>query len=148
MAYKQDELHQFIKNFTGVDIFEETRKRDNVEMRSTYNYILHTVLNKGCSYIARLYQSKGKNYDHSTVIHSLKMFEVYKAYNKKIPLILAEVCRSYIPVSGKIQFIERSLRDLNEEQVDEVLDIIQNKIKQYDDENKQIFKVQAEPVEA
>jgi hypothetical protein len=56
-----DNVQGLIKQITGVDIFQETRKQEVVEYRAVANLFLNKIL--GCSLmdIVRWYQSNGKN---------------------------------------------------------------------------------------
>lgn len=74
-------LAKTLKDLTGCDVFKNTRKREYIEVRALYNFILYDVKGYTLHEIKRLYLNNGKPYDHSTVLHSLKQFDVYKRYN-------------------------------------------------------------------
>jgi len=78
------EIGQKIVDVTGVDIYANTRKRDNVEHRSLLCYLLRTKLNMRWTYISLFLNSKGKNFDHASVIHAVKMYPIYKNYNNDL----------------------------------------------------------------
>ena len=71
-----------ICKITGVDIFKNTRKREYVELRALVCYTLREDLNFGFQKIADYFKSRGKKMDHSSVIHMIKMYPIYKMHNK------------------------------------------------------------------
>jgi len=78
------DIVQLLKDLSGVDIFEESRSRKHTEPRSLFNFILRNHYNFTLYDIKDFYKSMGKSYDHATALHSLKNFEVYRKYNKKL----------------------------------------------------------------
>ena len=79
-----DEVSNLLKSLSGVDVFEQTRKRHVIEHRSLLCYILRTKLDMRWESIKKFIESKGKPYDHATAIHAVKMYSVYKKDNKKL----------------------------------------------------------------
>ena len=71
-----------ICKITGVNIFQNTRKREYVELRALVCYTLREDLNFGLQKIADYFKSKCKKMDHSSVIHLIKMYPIYKKHNK------------------------------------------------------------------
>ena len=76
-------IHE-IETLSGYSIFENTRRREVVEVRS----LLYTVLKKFYRFTLREIQDlcEEHNYPitHASVIHSLKSFDVYSKYNKNL----------------------------------------------------------------
>ena len=79
-----DEVSNLLKSLSGVDVFEQTRKRHVIEHRSLLCYILRTKLEMRWESIKKFMESKGKPYDHATAIHAVKMYSIYKKDNKKL----------------------------------------------------------------
>ena len=79
-----DEVSNLLKSLSGVDVFEQTRKRHVIEHRSLLCHILRTKLEMRWESIKKFMESKGKPYDHATAIHAVKMYSVYKKNNKKL----------------------------------------------------------------
>ena len=73
-----------IIDISGIDVFDNTRKREHIEMRSLLTFMLRHHCNMKFTDIRDFYESKGKNYDHATAIHSLKSFETHRRYNPKV----------------------------------------------------------------
>ncbi len=73
-----------IIDISGIDVFDNSRKREYVEMRSLLTFMLRHHCNMKFTEIRDFYESNGKNYDHATAIYSLKAFEMHRRYNPKI----------------------------------------------------------------
>ena len=73
-----------IESLSGYKVFEKTRRREIVEIRS----LLYTVLKKFYRFTLREIQDLAQEYNyyvtHASVIHSLKSFEVYSKYSPHI----------------------------------------------------------------
>ena len=81
------EANKIAKNIidiSGIDVFNNSRKREYIEIRSLLTFMLRHHCNMTFHEIKDFYQSKGKNYDHATALHSLKSFETHRRYNTKL----------------------------------------------------------------
>ena len=121
---KELHLAAYIKEYTDLDIFDNTRKREYVEFRALYNYILHNIMKKSLTWIRNNYIANGKNYDHATVIHSLKMFDTYQKYNPKIMPLFNELCKGRDSPAEKIAFVDTALRHMRKDEVEEVSSLV------------------------
>jgi|TARA_B100000085_G_C18283951_1_gene407384 hypothetical protein len=79
-----NKIAKHIIDISGIDVFDNSRKREYIEMRSLLTFMLRHHCNMTYAEIRDFYESKGKSYDHSTAIHSLKAFETHRRYNPKI----------------------------------------------------------------
>ena len=70
-----------IIDISGINVFENCRKRKFVEMRSLLTFMLRHHCNMKFTDIRDFYKSNGKSYDHATAIHSLRAFEMNRRYN-------------------------------------------------------------------
>ncbi len=79
-----DDIAGLIKNMTNVNVFEQSRRTDIIELRSLFVYLLREV--EGMTYygIRDYFASKGKSYDHSTALHAYNNYKMYKKYNPKL----------------------------------------------------------------
>jgi chromosomal replication initiation ATPase DnaA len=77
-----DYIANMVKLVTGLDIFNNTRKRDHIEARSLFYVILREDYGATYLWIKDYMEGKGKSCDHSTVIHSVNQYEIYKLYSK------------------------------------------------------------------
>ena len=76
-----NKIAKHIIDISGIDVFDNTRKREHIEMRSLLTFMLRHHCNMKFKEIKNFYQSNGKNYDHATALHSLKSFETHRRYN-------------------------------------------------------------------
>ena len=79
-----NKIAKHIIDISGIDVFDNTRKREYIEMRSLLTFMLRHHCNMKFKEIKNFYQSNGKNYDHATALHSLKSFETHRRYNPKL----------------------------------------------------------------
>ena len=76
-----NKIARHIIDVSGIDVFKNSRKREFVEIRSLLTFMLRHHCNMKFMEIKDFYISKGKSYDHSTAIYSLKGFETHRRYN-------------------------------------------------------------------
>mgnify|MGYP003637204492 CR=1 FL=1 len=76
-----DRIATSVIELSGVNIYENTRKRKYVELRALVCFILRNKLNVRWTEISRFFESKGKNMDHATAIHLTKQYPIYKKFN-------------------------------------------------------------------
>jgi hypothetical protein len=108
-----------IQALSGHDIFQNTRRREVVEVRA----LLYTVLKKYYRFTLRemtdLCAEHGYYITHASVIHALNAFEVYCNYNKN----LSEWYHAVVidleedVAAERIDFIKPKLKYLSEEQL-------------------------------
>ena len=79
-----NKIAKHIIDISGIDVFDDTRKREHIEMRSLLTFILRHHCNMKFKEIKEFYESNGKNYDHATAIHSLRSFETNRKYTPKL----------------------------------------------------------------
>jgi len=81
------EANKIAKNLidiSGINVFDNSRKREYIEIRSLLTFILRHHCNMKFKEIRDFYEANGKSYDHATAIHSLKGFEMHRRYNEKL----------------------------------------------------------------
>ena len=76
----ENQIKELILRELKVDITETCRKREIIEGRALYFYLVRKLYKK------RSLQSIAADFDmnHATVVHSLKNFSMYEEYNTKI----------------------------------------------------------------
>lgn len=90
------ELKKVIKEITGVDINEVSRKREIIEARAVYYKILKQIdKNKTLKSIGA---SVGK--DHATVLHSLNNYDMFEQFNPTLKLFRKQILQrlNYKPI--------------------------------------------------
>ena len=118
-----------INTLKDLDLFENSRKRDVVESRAVFTYILYKFYNMGCTQIRDLYRSQGKAMDHATVLHALRNWEIYVLNNASLEdLVIAVMTNTeFEKDQDKIRWITSKLNYLNSEQVQEVYEEVEQK---------------------
>ena len=79
-----NKIAKHIIDISGINVFDNTRKREHIEMRSLLTFMLRHHCNMKFTEIRDFYESNGKNYDHATAIHSLRSFETNRKHNPKL----------------------------------------------------------------
>ena len=106
-----------LKQITKIDVFENTRKQEVIEIRMLLCYLLRQKLGMRWTNIAKFFVNNGKHMTHATAINAYKMYSVYKKHNKK----LAEIERMFSWKSDltydeidRIHFLESQIKTLEE----------------------------------
>jgi predicted AAA+ superfamily ATPase len=104
---------------SGIDITEKRRHRNVIELRSLFFNVARKVTPIS-SYSAI---GKSVGVDHATVLHSLKMFDVYSKYNKGLNELKDNVIKRFKienkfygvkTIDEEIQRLELRIAELNE----------------------------------
>lgn len=107
-----------VENITGVNIFEQTRRRDVIELRSMVNTYLSKTLNMKLMAIVNDYKKNGYNTTHPSVIHSINTYPTHSFYNRDLELIYESLLNdTKLNILNKVQ-------NLTPEQVEKVEAII------------------------
>ena len=117
MNLKPIEIADKIKELSGINIFENTRKRPVVEMRSLLCYLLREKLGMRWTNIALFFRSQGKPINHATVIHSKRLYKLYKKTNKQLEEIEKKFSfRSDLSVDeiDRVHYLENKCRNLQQ----------------------------------
>ena len=115
-----------IKQITGVDIFQETRKQEVVEYRAVANLFLNKILGYSLMDIVRWYQSNGKNSHHATIIFSINNYDIYKKYNKDLEKMFNTLLSSTTSTTSIADLI-REVKDLNKKELNDLMKYVQKK---------------------
>ncbi len=128
MTVLQKRIADKVRSVTGVDPFENTRKREYVEARSLLVFIYYKVCRLNYTQITRLFQSQGKDMHHATVIHSLRNFDMYKKFNPLFNELVTDVLAqdSWGSTTQKTEYIKQRLDNAPKEVVEDVYTIISN----------------------
>ena len=73
-----------IELFTGIEIFEDTRRKPVIELRSLLVYLLREKLGMRWLNIALFFKSRGKSLHHATLIYSNRQYKMYKKTNSHL----------------------------------------------------------------
>ena len=70
-------ISERIVEMTGIDIFQNTRKQEYVQLRALACYIFREKMNMRWTNIANFFTSMGKKMDHASIIHLVNMYPLY-----------------------------------------------------------------------
>jgi len=114
----QNEIAGKVIELSGTDIFEKTRKREVVEIRSLFFFILKDKLNMSWTQIANYFKAKGIYINHATVIHSYNNYEMYKSSNNQMQEIQEMISlKTSMDLKGinKEEYLTLKCKDLEQE---------------------------------
>ena len=115
-----------IKKITKLDVFENTRKIEIVEVRSLLAFILYKYEKMKLQQIAEFFQSQGKTSSHSSVLHAVNTFETNVQYNRKIGEWLTYLTKTSKDPNydSKREFVKFKVNHLNNENINKIVNII------------------------
>ena len=73
-----------LSEISKLNPFENTRRREIIEIRSALVKILREYQEMTLNQIASFFTNNNRKMDHSTVLFSLKNYEIYIKYNPKL----------------------------------------------------------------
>jgi hypothetical protein len=114
----QNEIAEKVIELSGINIFEKTRKREVVEIRSLFFFILKDKLNMSWTQIANYFKDSGTYINHATVIHSYNNYEMYKNSNNKMQEIEEMISlKTSMDLKGinKEEYLTLKCKDLEQE---------------------------------
>ena len=114
-----------IKELSGLDIYKNTRQREYVEARSLLIFLMYNTLNFRLSEIEKFFVSRGKHYNHATVLYALKNFNSYRQFNKKITLWLNKITNKDTSVIQKTSVILENIKALRGEDIHILYNIVE-----------------------
>lgn len=80
-SLRPKDLGSNIVKLSGVNLFDNTRKRKNVQYRALLCFLLREKLLMRWTNIANFFESQGKKMDHAGAIYLVKMYPIYKKEN-------------------------------------------------------------------
>lgn len=92
---KISQISEIINTTLNVNIFENSRKRQVVDARSLFCYILRKDLNYTLHQVKDYFNENGKIITHCTVFHSVKLFEQKKHLHELRNTIMQTVDPKY-----------------------------------------------------
>jgi len=129
-------LYKQIKEVTGLDILKHTRKVEYVEARALFNFILYNTYGWSLHKIATFYNENGKKYDHSTVLHSLRTFDVYRKYSVNLNNWLDDIEKTDLGEKTKQDLATQFVSNLDEDKVNVAYDFLKTLFYQQEESEK------------
>lgn len=100
-------ISEIINNSLKLNIFENTRKREVVDARSLFCYILRKDLKLTLYQVRDIFRANGKHYDHASVMHSVKTYDVVLINNKHYEQLRDQILSEYSPKHLLLKKIEQ-----------------------------------------
>ena len=119
-----DELGQKICNLAGIDIYKNTRKQEYVDARSLFVFLLYNIHNYRLADIEKYFQSKGKHYNHATVLYAIRNFDNYRKFNKNLNEWLTALTDQDVDTTYKKTVILQNINTLGGEQIKQLYPIV------------------------
>lgn len=113
-------ITNIIKEETNINILENTRQREFIELRSVANKYMKEELDYTQQQIADAYIRLGKKIKRLSIRHSINNYEVYSKYNIKLNKIYNRVLLHNAKKANVIKFI----KNLNEDEIEKVNNFI------------------------
>lgn len=123
--YFAQETARTIKILTGINVFENSRKKHIIETRSLLVYILRSVENMTYETIKEFFNANGKEYDHATALHAFNNYEMYCKDNKNLNEIFTHVVNNSDTENSK-KLIAKSIIENSGVEVAEVFTYMHN----------------------
>jgi len=122
-----DKIANQINKLAELDIFTNTRKVEYVEARSLFSVIAYKYIGVNLIGIARYLKSKGKDSDHSTVLHSFKNFEMYAKYTPILYVWLEDIVKEVddIKFQQKQKIVSHKVKQLTEKNLETLIQLLE-----------------------
>ena len=115
-----------IKTALGIDIFEKTRKMENVDGRSLYCYILNKDLKFTLHRIKDIFNEQGMLFDHSTIYYNVNLYDEVRGRRPHFDTIRDEALGKVEPRYLLIKRIENETSSEQLEQIQNCINTITN----------------------
>ena len=129
-------LYKQIKEVTSLDILRNTRRTEYVEARALFNFILYNTYSWSLHKIAEFYKENGKKYDHSTVLHSLRTFDVYRKYSVNLNNWLDDIEKTDLGEKTKQDLATQFVSNLDADKVNVAYDFLKTLFYQQEESEK------------
>ena len=110
-----------IKTALGVNIFEKTRKMENVDARSLYCYILNKDLKYTLHKIKDVFNEQGMYFDHSSVYYNINLYDEVRGRRPHLDTIRDEALGKVEP---KYLLIKKIENETDSEQIKQIQNCI------------------------
>jgi len=122
---KEESIAEQINNELNLNLYDNSRKLELVDARSIYCYILHKELNYTLYRVRDSLRAKGKNYDHCSVLHSVRIFDEVRKRRKDINELRDKILSR---TSIKAHILEKIKRVESEEVLIKINECVNNTI--------------------
>ena len=122
------EISKKIIKLSGLDIFDNTRKRQYIEMRALLCYLMRDKLSMRWEKIAEFFSSQGKTMHYSNALYLVSNYPMYKSNNKLLEKFEKTfVFSSKIPYTDidKVNYLENKYIEIESKYL-ELIDTLKN----------------------
>jgi len=123
---KAKKIARQVNKLAKLDVFKNTRKREHIEARSLLSMVLYKYEKMNLHEIKNFYISNGKSSDHTTVLHSIKNWDMYTHYNSTLMEWLTGITTDLDKANNEAtrELIKLKVNYISNEDVDEIATII------------------------
>ncbi len=123
---KAKKIARQVNKLAKLDVFKNTRKREHIEARSLLSMVLYKYEKMNLHEIKNFYISNGKSSDHTTVLHSIKNWDMYTHYNSTLMEWLTAITTDLDKANNEAtrELIKLKVNYISNEDVDEIATII------------------------
>ena len=111
-------IAEVIKDLNNIDIFENTRRRDVIEMRAVANKYMREYGKMRLMQIVKAYEENNFKTSHCSVIYSLNTYEQHAKYNKNIELTMKAL------LGDNKLFVIEMIHKANDEKIEQIEEIL------------------------
>jgi hypothetical protein len=108
------EISDRIIKKSGVNVFENSRRKEVIQHRSLLIHILRDKMNLRWINIALFFKANDKNLTQATVMHSYSYYPIYKDENKDLEIIENQLHFKPVDIDtlDKIHYLENKIENL------------------------------------
>lgn len=117
------EVGNRMNEMIGINIYENIRTQKMVDARSLFCDILRKDFLMTLYEIRDIFRSKGKKYNHATVLHSINLYEEVESRNANFKELRKELLKE---VSVRYEILYYLEREKDEEKLKQVLNCIKS----------------------
>lgn len=123
---KAKKIARQVNKLAKLDVFKNTRKREYIEARSLLSMVLYKYEKMNLHEIKNFYIENGKSSDHTTVLHSIKNWDMYRHYNNTLIDWLTCITTDMGKANNeaKRELIKLKVNYISNEDVDEIATIV------------------------
>jgi hypothetical protein len=123
---KAKKIAKQVNKLAKLDVFKNTRKREYIEARSLLSMVLYKYEKMNLHEIKKFYIENGKSSDHTTVLHSIKNWDMYRHYNNTLIDWLTCITTDMGKANNeaKRELIKLKVNYISNEDVDEIATIV------------------------
>tara|TARA_R110000796_G_scaffold10042_3_gene33669 strand:- start:4036 stop:4512 length:477 start_codon:yes stop_codon:yes gene_type:complete len=146
MKFKNIDIEKLIYIFEfefGLKLFKNTRKREYVEARAVFIYYLYNYCNLRLTDIVNaISKHSGRTFNHATILHSIKNYEVYTRYNTYLEERLFTVVNKVDNKKDKTTFIKYAISKMPDDVIEEMYIHLKDKYTEIIDANYESKKAE------